>query len=178
MIVEGKLHNVPLLLVCTYCMPPVLMTLNFFITVFLNSKFEFTSFNYGGRLQLHLKPKARQILPNSQVPCRVAESIKSFFFFKRSIDLHNKRISLQLDFDLLSTDESAKLLLQTGHRLYEQGEKARLLLAHPFHQSAAPRLIAEIRSATGEIFTDQQEMDNVFKSFYTSLYTSEPKGYH
>lgn len=41
-----------------------------------------------------------------------------------SPDLYNKRISLQSDFDLLSTDETAKLLLQTRHRLYEQGEKA------------------------------------------------------
>lgn len=46
-----------------------------------------------------------------------------------SPDLYNKRISLQLDVDLLSTDELAKLLLQTRHRLYKQGEKAGRLLA-------------------------------------------------
>ena len=95
-----------------------------------------------------------------------------------SPDLYKKRISLQSDFDLLSTEESAKLLLQSRHRLYEQGEKAGRLLAHQIRRAAASRFIMEINSTSGESLTDQQEINNVFKSFYTTLYTSESKGDH
>lgn len=59
-----------------------------------------------------------------------------------SIALYNKRISLQSDFDFLSTEESGKLLLQSRYRWYEQGEKAGCLLAHQIRQTATARLIA------------------------------------
>ncbi len=40
-----------------------------------------------------------------------------------SPDLHSGRISLQSEFDL-SIEELAKLLLQSRHKFYEQGDKA------------------------------------------------------
>ena len=92
-----------------------------------------------------------------------------------SPDLYNKRISLQTDFDLLSTDETAKLLLQNKHRLYEQGEKTGHLLAHQIHQAASSRLIAEIRTASGEILTDQQEINSEFKTFIQISRPQSPK---
>ena len=56
------------------------------------------------------------------------------------------------------------------------GEKAGRLLFHQIRRAASSRLIAEIRTASGEILTDQQKIHSALKYFYTNLYTSESRG--
>lgn len=93
-----------------------------------------------------------------------------------SPDLYKHRLALQTEFDLLSTNETAQLLLQTRHRSYEHGEKAGKLLALQIRKSAASRMITEIRAQSGQTILDQQDINGEFEQFYTHLYSSESEG--
>lgn len=91
-------------------------------------------------------------------------------------DLYKERLKLQTEFDLLTTNETARQLLQARHRSYEHGEKAGKLLALQIRQSAASRMITEVRTSSGQITADQQDINKEFENFYTRLYSSESVG--
>ena len=93
-----------------------------------------------------------------------------------SPDLYKQRLALQTEFDLLYTNETAQLLLQTRHRSYEHGEKAGKLLALQIRKSAASRMITEICAQSGQTILDQQDINGEFEQFYTHLYSSESEG--
>lgn len=72
----------------------------------------------------------------------------------------------------MSTKQAEQLLYKSCHTMYEYGDKASKILAQ-LCQSAAANLITEIRSHSGLTTVDQQELNNEFKTFYSTLYTSE-----
>lgn len=90
-----------------------------------------------------------------------------------SPELLKKRESLQLEFNLLSTKKAEQLLLYSCGRSYEYGDKNSRLLAHQLKREAASRLIPEIKDNHGNLKTSPQEINKVFQTYYTKLYTSE-----
>lgn len=91
-------------------------------------------------------------------------------------ELYKERLTLQTEFDLLSTNETAQLLLQARHRSYEHGEKAGKLLALQIGKSAASRMITEVRTHSGQKLVDQEDINKEFEQFYTHLYSTESEG--
>ena len=90
-----------------------------------------------------------------------------------SPELLKKRENLQLEFNLLSTKKAEQLLLYSRGRSYEYGDKNSRLLAHQLKREAASRLIPEIKDNHGNLKTSPQEINKVFQTYYTKLYTSE-----
>lgn len=90
-----------------------------------------------------------------------------------SPDLYKQRLLLQSEYDNLSTVHAERLLQQARYRIYEQGDKTSKLLAHQIRKSEAARIIPQIRTNSGATTVVHEEINNRFKQFYTSLYTSE-----
>lgn len=88
-------------------------------------------------------------------------------------DLFKERTTLQTEFDLLTTRHTEQLLLRSRSRLYEHSDKAGRILAQQIRQFTAPTLITSIRKHDGQISNDEQEINDEFKRFYSSLYASE-----
>lgn len=90
-------------------------------------------------------------------------------------DLKLKRLKLQTEFDLLSTNKAEYLLKRTKATYYEHGDRAgHLLASHLKHQSAS-RFITQIYdNHSNKLVTDPQKINSVFSSFYSSLYASQP----
>lgn len=89
-----------------------------------------------------------------------------------SSDIFKERLTLQAEFDVLSTAHVENLLLKSGHTFYEQGDKVGKLLAHQLRQSCAAHQILQIQTQSG-VTTDLKQINEQFKQFYMSLYTSE-----
>ena len=93
-----------------------------------------------------------------------------------SPELYREKVSAQAKFNLLTTTETTNLITRSRHRYYEHGDKAGKILALQIKESAASRLIPEIRTNSGQKTIDQQVINDVFKQFYSALYTSESQG--
>lgn len=91
-------------------------------------------------------------------------------------DLLSKRISLQTEFNLLSTSDAVNLITQSQHKFYEHREKPGRMLAHQIRASIGTRLISEIRTDSGNLTTEQMEINEEFKMIYVNLYTTESDG--
>lgn len=89
-----------------------------------------------------------------------------------SPDIYKERQVLQAEFDMLSTSHVENLLLRTRYRYYEEGDKAGRLLALQLRQVATSHLIPQIKTPSGTT-TDPILINNQFKDYYSSLYTSE-----
>lgn len=84
--------------------------------------------------------------------------------------MYAKRVKLQSDYDLLSTDKTECLLRRTKGTYYEYGEKASCLLTLQLkHQSASN--VTNLRLFS---LPNPAEIHSIFTSFYSNLYQSEP----
>lgn len=92
-----------------------------------------------------------------------------------SNDLVKQRLTLQTDFNLLSTRQIENLINKTQSKIYECGEKTRKILAHQLCQKTADRTI-EVKDASGIKHIDHAEINSCFHKFYTKLYNSESLG--
>lgn len=90
-----------------------------------------------------------------------------------SPELLKRRLDLQTEFDLITTTDAERLLLRSRSSYYEHGDKASRLLAHQLRRQAASRTISQIKNASGSLVTDPKGINDIFKSFYSSLYCSE-----
>lgn len=95
-----------------------------------------------------------------------------------SNDLFKQRMTLQTDFNLLSTRQIENLINKTQSKIYECGEKTGKILAHQLSQKTADRTIAEIKDESGIKHIDHSEINSCFHKFYTKLYDSESLGDH
>lgn len=93
-------------------------------------------------------------------------------------DLFKQRMTLQTDFNLLSTRQIENLINKTQSKIYECGEKTGKILAHQLRQKTADRTIAEIKDEFGIKHIDHSEINSCFHKFYTKLYDSESLGDH
>ena len=87
--------------------------------------------------------------------------------------LYKKRLQLQTEFNLLSTNEAELQLLRSRQRFFESGDRAGKLLAQQARAASASRLIHSIRSTPGVILTDPKSINETFTKFYSDLYTSD-----
>ena len=90
-----------------------------------------------------------------------------------SPNIYKDRLSLQAEFDVLSTKEVEELLFKAKYCYYESGDKATKLLAHQLRQASSSQQIPQIHTPSG-VTTDPKKINDQFKQFYSSLYTSEP----
>ena len=90
-----------------------------------------------------------------------------------SAETMKKRMSLQTEFDLLTTRQAEYLISKSRHGSYEHGEKAGRLLAHQLRQKTSSQTISAIKDELGLINTDSLKINNCFKNFYQSLYASD-----
>lgn len=87
--------------------------------------------------------------------------------------LYKERISLQSEYNLLSTSETERQLLKSRGWLYEHGEKAGRLLAHQLKSKSALQFISEIENDLGQHTTDPRKINDTFQKYYSNLYKSE-----
>ena len=90
-----------------------------------------------------------------------------------SPSLYKDRLRLQTEYDTLTTDKGTYLLTRARYNIYESGDKAGKLLAQQARQSASSRLIPKVHGENGEIMTNHLGINNVFKQYYSDLYSSE-----
>lgn len=100
---------------------------------------------------------------------RISE-LDGLYATSKSPEVYKERLSLQAEFDMIITDRTVELLLQSRSQSYEHGDKASKLLAHQLRQKSASHCIPQIKTDYG-ITTDPLEINNAFKNFYTSLYS-------
>lgn len=89
-----------------------------------------------------------------------------------SPNIYKDRLSLQAEFDVLSNKEVEELLFKSKYCYYESGEKATKLVAHQLRQASSSQQIPQIHTPSG-VTTDPKKINDQFKRFYSSLYTSE-----
>lgn len=65
------------------------------------------------------------------------------------------------------------MFLKSRQSHYEHGERAGRLLSHQLRQYSAASFITEIQAADGTMKSDLKDINDQFKNFYSSLYTSE-----
>ena len=88
-----------------------------------------------------------------------------------SPELDKERQNLQMNYNLLSTQETEKSLLWTCGLLYEHGEKAGRHLAHQIKSQSASQQIKQIRTSSGKLTVMPAVINETFKTFYSELYT-------
>lgn len=91
-------------------------------------------------------------------------------------ELYNKRLELQTKFDLLTTYQMQNLLLKNKSTLYEHGEKTGKLLANQLKGRRSKQLISNICTSNGKTTSDPTEINNIFRDFYSQLYSSQFNG--
>lgn len=82
-------------------------------------------------------------------------------------------MTLQTEFDILSTRQAEYLISKTRHGHYGHGEKARRVLAHQLRQRSANQTIPAKNDDNGRKCTDNKEINSCFSKFYQLLYTSD-----
>ena len=89
-------------------------------------------------------------------------------------ELFAKRIKLQTDYDILSTDKAEHLLRRSKGTYYEYGDKASHLLALQLKRQSASNFISQIYDSSHSLITSPSEINSIFASYYSNLYQSEP----
>ena len=87
--------------------------------------------------------------------------------------LYRKRLQLQTEFDLLSTNEAELQLLRSRQRFFESVDRAGKLLAQEARAAYASRLIHSIRSTPSVVLTDPKSINETFTKCYSDLYASD-----
>ncbi len=90
-----------------------------------------------------------------------------------SLELDKERQNLQMEYNLLSTQETEKLLLRSRGFLYEHGEKAGRHLSRQIKNKSVSQQIKQIRTPSGELTVIPSVINETFKTFYSELYTSQ-----
>uniref|UniRef100_A0A4W5RYX9 Reverse transcriptase domain-containing protein n=1 Tax=Hucho hucho TaxID=62062 RepID=A0A4W5RYX9_9TELE len=105
---------------------------------------------------------------------RCIAQLDDIYAVSPSPDIYKERLTLQAEFDTLLTDQVTEMLVKSRSTYYEQGDKASKLLAHKLRQLSSSSQITKIRTSSG-ISLDPGGINEEFKRFYQSLYTSESK---
>ena len=80
-------------------------------------------------------------------------------------ELYKQCLNLQSEFNLLSTTDAERLLLHSLGTYYEHCDRASCLLTH--------QLKHRIKDSSHSLISDPTAINDTFKSFYSSPYTSE-----
>lgn len=107
----------------------------------------------------------------SEIQKRITQ-LDTVYAISPSPALYKERLSLQSEFDLLSTDHTSELLMKSRQVYYEQGDKTGRLLAYQLRQTSSSHQISQIQTSDGPT-TDLRQINDKFKDFFVSLYSSE-----
>lgn len=86
---------------------------------------------------------------------------------------YNKILKLKNEYNAITQEEICNLLFKNKQKHFEISDKPLKLLSRQLKGEHSTAVIHKIRSKTGEICTDPEDINNVFKDFYTELYTSK-----
>lgn len=87
--------------------------------------------------------------------------------------MFKERTKLQSEIDLITSEQTERLLLQSRSKLYEHSDKSGKILAQQIRKYSTTNIITSIRRDDGSITKDELEINSVFEQFYTALYSSE-----
>ena len=90
-----------------------------------------------------------------------------------SRDIYQTLVNKKLQYNLLNTYRIEKNILRTKQRYYELGEKAQKVLAWQLKAEEASRAINSIETENGNVTGNPKEINDCFKNYYSTLYTSE-----
>ena len=119
--------------------------------------------------------RARSERERSELMAGIAD-IDRQYALQQTQELYNRRVELKSRFDILTTHRAQNLLLKTKSTFYEQGEKTGKLLANQLKARRAKQIITKIRTANGGTTSDSALINDAFKDFYSTLYTSQAGG--
>ncbi len=97
-------------------------------------------------------------------------------FLDDSTKIKQELMSLKAQYEELSTSKAENSLIRLKQSYYDQGEISGRLLAWRIKKLDANRAVTAIQTRSGTISTDPQEINDVFTSYYKTLYTSESSG--
>ncbi len=97
-------------------------------------------------------------------------------FLDDSTKIKQELMSLKAQYEELSTSKAENSLIRLKQSYYDQGEKSGRLLAWQIKKLDANRAVTAIQTRSGTVSTDPQEINDIFTSYYKTLYTSESSG--
>lgn len=92
---------------------------------------------------------------------------------KNDSNIHQELLNLRTKFNELSAKKAAASLMMLRQNYYDQGEKAGKLLAWRIKQKQSERTINSIEDNCGIITVDPVKINDTFKYFFETLYSSE-----
>ncbi len=95
---------------------------------------------------------------------------------KNDLNIHQELLNLRTKYNELSAKKPAASLMMLRQYYYDQGEKAGKLLAWRIKQKQSERTINSIEDNCGSITVDPVKINDTFKCFFETLYSSEYKG--
>lgn len=81
-------------------------------------------------------------------------------------------MSLQTEYNLITSQHITKLLLLSRSKFFEQGDKSSKLLAHRLRQMSTSQLISQVKTESG-VTSDPLQINITFMEFYKSLYAAD-----
>lgn len=87
--------------------------------------------------------------------------------------LYKERLRLQTEFNIISTRQVEGCLIRTKSVFYEHGEKTGKILANQLRGVRAKQIIPGVKTDNGNTSSDSKRINDVFKVFYSKLYTPE-----
>lgn len=85
---------------------------------------------------------------------------------------YNKILGLKSEYNSLMGSEIQNLLLKTRQKHFELNDKPYKLLSRQLKGEQAKSAIHKIQSKNGQILTDQKDINQCFREFYSDLHTS------
>lgn len=92
---------------------------------------------------------------------------------KDDLTIHQELLTLRTKYNEVSAKKAAASLMMLRQNYYDQGEKAGKLLAWRIKQIQTERTINSIEDYNGNITCDPVKINDTFKCFFETLYTSE-----
>lgn len=96
--------------------------------------------------------------------------------FKNQINdtkIDQEILFLRAQYEEMSASRVASSMMKLKQSYYDQGEKPGKLLAWRIKQLQSESAINSIQEEGGDVMTDPVKINNVFKDFFSSLYSSE-----
>ena len=91
----------------------------------------------------------------------------------KSEETFNVLASKRVQYDNLCTNKAEAALARTNYHYYEFGNKTSKLLAWQIKKEEASKVIHSISTDDGRSLLEPQEINKEFKTFYSTLYTSD-----
>ncbi len=91
---------------------------------------------------------------------------------KPSLELHKKILNLRYQYNQIRSEKFSRSLMFMKQKYFEFGDKPHKLLSRQLRKLESDRTIHRIKSKSGAYLLSPIEINNRFKQFYESLYTS------